>query len=97
MTETCGNGEGNNILLQSNYEILHFSNEKYALGWGHSDIDGLGKVSTHTGSATLYLATMILLPEKNLGIAVVLNIGDDDESELAMKKVRNHLIRAYSD
>jgi len=86
--------KGDAYFTKDEYRNLHYRNEVYALGWGHGKaLEETVELSTHTGSAGAFLAMMIVVPEKDLAILVVINSGDDEKSEDAVKSVRNRLLR----
>ncbi len=56
--------------------FMHTPAGKAGLGWGIRDYDG-AKASVHSGSAGSYYAVTILIPSRNLGVAVLLNAGGE--------------------
>jgi CubicO group peptidase (beta-lactamase class C family) len=46
---------------------------EYALGWATMDVPDAGRVLTHDGSDTAWLAHAVLVPEKGVGLLVVTN------------------------
>lgn len=55
-------------------QFMHTPAGKAGLGWGIRDYDG-ARASVHSGSAGSFYAVTILIPSRNLGIAVLLNAG----------------------
>ncbi|MES2293570.1 MAG: serine hydrolase [Pseudomonadota bacterium] len=64
--------------------------QDYALGWYVEQYHG-HRIVRHTGAVGGALASLYLIPEKNLGIAVTIN----SEDGMAMVAVLFHLIDAY--
>ncbi len=68
----------------------HFN--AYGYGWRLSDIDGTQRVA-HTGTLSGMYSSMTLLPEKNVGIVVLIN-GDADEARtVLMQALTKHFTR----
>ena len=68
----------------------HFS--AYGYGWRLSDIDGTQRVA-HTGTLSGMYSAMTLLPQKNVGIVVLIN-GDADEARtVLMQALTKHFTR----
>jgi D-alanyl-D-alanine carboxypeptidase len=63
-------------LKASTVAFMHTPTGKAGLGWGIRDFDG-AKASVHSGSAGSYYAVTILIPSRNLGVAVLLNAGGE--------------------
>lgn len=59
----------------------------YALGWVVSDYRGQRLIS-HTGSLNGFRANIAFVPEKNLGVAILLNVG----RSIAAQSIRNGLL-----
>ncbi len=70
--------------------ILKPDMQDYALGWYVEEYRG-HKIVRHTGAVAGALASLYLIPEKNVGIAVTIN----SEDGMAMTSVVYHLIDAY--
>jgi CubicO group peptidase (beta-lactamase class C family) len=64
------------VLKARTVSFMHVPSGKAALGWGIRDFDG-AKASVHSGSAGSYYAVTILVPSRNLGVAVLLNAGGE--------------------
>ncbi len=71
---------------------LHFGQE-IGLGWflGGLAIDGAGMVAWHNGGTKAYQAQMVLLPEKQLGVAVLAN---SDSAKDLIYEVAEEALRA---
>jgi hypothetical protein len=62
----------------------------YALGWNVQDYRG-HKIVTHTGAVFGGLAIVVLLPEKNVGVAAMIN----DEDGGARRAIANEVLDHY--
>ncbi len=71
---------------------FHFGQE-VGLGWflGGLAIDGAGKVAWHNGGTKAYQAQMVLLPEKQLGVAVLAN---SDSAKTLIYELTEEILRA---
>jgi len=63
---------------------MHF--KAYGLGWRLADVHGFRRVS-HTGSFTGSNNWMVLIPELNLGVVVMLNASADDARSAIIKGI----------
>ncbi|KLJ01329.1 serine hydrolase domain-containing protein [Luteimonas sp. FCS-9] len=62
------------------WDRSHFS--AYGYGWRLTDVDGTAKVS-HTGTLSGMVSSLVLLPERGVGIVVLIN-GDADEARTVL-------------
>lgn len=67
------------------------SDARYAMGWIEKEISG-EKMFYHTGSVENYTATMILLPEKNLGISLLFNTSDSIAGQKLIEELEAGII-----
>ena len=65
----------------------------YALGWGRQLFEG-DSISTHAGSAGYFYAVAMLVPARDLAVAVIANSGDD-KAALATRDALKALVRRY--
>lgn len=67
----------------------------YAMGWGVMRRDWGGRVLTHSGSNTMWFATVWLAPEKDFAVLVATNVGGDEAQkgtdEAAWAMIQDHL------
>ena len=68
--------------------------DKYGLGWGLQDFDGV-PASVHTGSAGAFYAITIIQPTRDLGVAVFTNAGGERAAKAASDAVKA-LIRQFA-
>lgn len=87
------------LLLPQTYEKLHTApaGSDYAMGWGVGRRDGVGRVLSHAGSNTMWLALVVLAPERNAGVLVATNAAGDEAmkacravSETLLAEAANH-------
>jgi CubicO group peptidase (beta-lactamase class C family) len=88
-------GREDKFLSVGTIKRLHSSTmqDKYALGWGASQIDGVPS-SVHTGSAGSFYAVVALQPGRDIAVAVVAN-SDGDRSASACATVLKALLAMY--
>lgn len=88
-------GEDIAFLSAKTIHRLHSSpmHDRYALGWGVSQIDGVPS-STHSGSDGSFYALVALQPSRDIGVAVVLNSAGDRSSR-ASDTALNTLLARY--
>ena len=67
--------------------------DKYALGWGEQDFDGV-ESSVHTGSAGTFYAVTIIQPTRDLGVAVFVNAGAERATAAATDAIKA-LVRRF--
>lgn len=82
------------VLRAATIRHLHSGPEGYALGWGRSTFDGLA-ASTHAGSEGTFYAVVILLPERDLAAAVLINSGAPAASQAAVETAKT-LLRMHT-
>lgn len=89
-------GEDSAFLSAKAIQHLHSSpmHDRYALGWGLSQIDGVPS-STHSGSDGTFYALVALQPKRDVGVAVVLNSSGERSSEAADAALKT-LLRTYA-
>jgi D-alanyl-D-alanine carboxypeptidase len=68
--------------------------DKYGLGWGLQEFDGM-QSSVHTGSAGTFYAVTIIQPTRDLGVAVFVNAGAERATAAATDAVKA-LIRQFA-
>jgi D-alanyl-D-alanine carboxypeptidase len=88
-------GKKDKFLTVGTVKRLHSStmHDRYALGWGASQIDGVPS-STHAGTAGSFYAIVALQASRDIGVAVVANSGGD-RSASACEAVMNSLLVMY--
>lgn len=72
-------GEDGLLLRAETFKALHAprGDERYALGWGSVERDWAGgRVLTHSGSNTMWFATVVVAPDAGVVALVVTNAGD---------------------
>lgn len=79
------------LVKPETYQFLHRSSPQYAIGWGWRQDSVYGAISTHNGSAGTFLCHTSLLPEKNIGLAIITNAAGAQSRE-AVNRVRDHLM-----
>ncbi len=70
--------EGDPLRERTTFEQLHFprGDEAYALGWGAGQRPWAGgRVLTHSGSNTMWFATVVIAPDANAAALAVTNCG----------------------
>lgn len=82
------------VLRAATIRHLHSGPESYALGWGRSTFDGLA-ARTHAGSEGTFYALVILLPERDVAAAVLINSGVPAASQAAAEAAKA-LLRMYT-
>ena len=93
-------GEPTKLLSTAEFTTLHtpWPGGDYALGWivtHRSWGGGDGLVFTHSGSNTMFFATVWIAPAKNAFMLVATNRGDDPPSGAAVDSVFGPLIDKY--
>lgn len=70
-------GEEGLLLEPASFRSLHRARgpEGYALGWGVGAFPEGGRVLTHSGSNTMWFATVVLAPDDDAAVLVVTNCG----------------------
>jgi CubicO group peptidase (beta-lactamase class C family) len=91
-------GRDTPLLKAATIEHLHISPvtppDKYALGWGRQEFDGVGS-SVHTGSAGAFYAVTVIQPARDLGVAVFANAGGERGTKASTDVVKA-LIRRFA-
>jgi len=91
-------GRDTSLLKAGSIKRLHTSPvvppDKYGLGWGLQDFDGV-PASVHTGSAGTFYAVTIIQPTRDLGVAVFANAGGERAAAAANDLVKA-LIRRFA-
>jgi CubicO group peptidase (beta-lactamase class C family) len=64
----------------------------YAAGWVAYHTPGLGRVSWHNGSAGSFFAWVAILPDRDLAIAVVTNVGGREPGEAACRELTRRVL-----
>jgi len=72
------------LLKQSTFKILHYGREDYAMGWGNPVIEGQHYLS-HDGSAGTFYCRNLLCREKEYGIAIFANSGNNHTAKAVHK------------
>ncbi|MFZ6744001.1 serine hydrolase domain-containing protein [Undibacterium sp. JH2W] len=67
-----------NYLSQANFTLMHTPIDNYGLGWGITNVKGLGNISTHSGTELTYYASNRVIPSKNVALAIACNCYDTD-------------------
>jgi len=86
-----------NIISSKSYQILHQAvDANYAMGWGSLDVDwSSGKILTHTGSNSFWLAEWMIIPEEDIAVMVIFNAAGENVSQ-AQGKLLGILIDRYA-
>ena len=67
----------------------------YALGWGISDLEPYGRAYTHNGSNTMWMSTVLLVPEA--GLVVIVNTNSfSDTAAKTTKSLSRELVPLYA-
>jgi CubicO group peptidase (beta-lactamase class C family) len=69
------------------------SGSNYALGWGRQVFEG-DSASTHAGSAGYFYAVAMIVPSRDVAVAVIANAGSD-KAALATRDALKALVRLY--
>ena len=81
------------LLKASSIQRLHASPGEYAMGWFLREFDGTA-AHWHTGSTDTFFSRVIMLPERDIAVAVLTNAGSETASaatrEAAMELLRIH-------
>ena len=79
------------LLKASSIQRLHAGPGEYAMGWFLREFDGTA-AHWHTGSTDTFFSRVIMLPERNIAVAVLTNVGSETAStatrEAAMELLR---------
>lgn len=96
MAHLNGARGGNNIISANSYQILHEAvDANYAMGWGSFNVDWTsGKILTHGGSNSFWLAEWMIVPEKDFAVMVIFNAAGENVSQ-AQGKILGMLIDRY--
>jgi CubicO group peptidase (beta-lactamase class C family) len=86
-----------NIISSESYQILHQAvDANYAMGWGSFDVDwSNGRILTHNGSNSFWLAEWMVVPEEDFAVMVLFNATGENVSE-AQGKILNMLIDRHA-
>ncbi|WP_226648249.1 serine hydrolase domain-containing protein [Microbulbifer variabilis] len=77
------------VLTQEYCQLLHFGEAKdnrFPMGWGSKFKEGLGRVSTHSGSGGTFLSYALIFADKGRAIGVTFNSANVD-ANLAFKDI----------
>jgi len=89
-------GRDTPLLKSATIKHLHTSPvappDKYGLGWGLQDFDGV-PASVHVGSAGTFYAITIIQPTRDLGVAVFANSGGERAKAAATEAVKTLIQR----
>ncbi len=81
------------LLKASSIRRLHAGPGEYAMGWFLREFDGTA-AHWHTGSTETFFSRVIMLPERDIAVAVMTNAGNETAStatrEAAMELLRIH-------
>jgi CubicO group peptidase (beta-lactamase class C family) len=84
------------LLEQSTYRFLYYGRKNYSMGWGNPYERGHHYLS-HDGSAGTFYCRNLLCKEKQYGLAIFANSGNDDTlsgilklSDVIMKTIENY-------
>ncbi|NQY87970.1 MAG: beta-lactamase family protein [Colwellia sp.] len=96
MAHLSGARGNNNIISANSYQILHEAvDADYAMGWGAFNVEWTsGKVLTHGGSNSFWLAEWLIVPEENFAVMVIFNAAGENVSQ-AQGKVMGMMIDRY--
>jgi len=85
-----------NIISANSYQILHQAvDANYAMGWGSFDVDWSGgKILTHGGSNSFWLAEWMIAPNEDFAVMVIFNATGENVTQ-AQGKVIAMLIERY--
>jgi CubicO group peptidase (beta-lactamase class C family) len=91
-----GERGNDNIISAQSYQKLHEEiDDNYAMGWGNFDVEwSKGKVLSHTGSNSFWIAEWIVVPEENFAVMVIFNASGDNVTQ-AQGKAMAMLIDRY--
>jgi len=86
-----------NIITSNSYQILHQAvDADYAMGWGSFEVDwSSGKILTHGGSNSFWLAEWMIAPEEDFAVMVIFNATGENVSQ-AQGKLLGILIDRYA-
>ncbi|MFZ6874992.1 serine hydrolase domain-containing protein [Undibacterium sp. Di27W] len=65
-----------NYLSKASFTLMHSPVDGYGLGWGITNIKGLGDVSMHSGTELTYYTSNRVIPSKNVALAIACNCYD---------------------
>ena len=81
------------LLKASSIQRLHAGPGEYAMGWFLREFDGTA-AHWHTGSTDTFFSRVIMLPERNIAVAVLTNAGSETAST-ASREAAMELLRIY--
>lgn len=84
-----------NVLKSSTYKHLHYGLEDYALGWYNGKIgDSEERFSYHGGSLGTFSSAIMLSPDREIAIMILVN-SDDDKANQLKTELREELWGIY--
>lgn len=86
-------GEGD-YLDRETLQHMMMRRKRGGLGWGVTEAFGFDPVATYSGSADTFLMVVVLIPDADLGFAVVAN-AFSDEVERAVIQALRATVRLY--
>ena len=81
------------LLKASSIQRLHAGPGEYAMGWFLREFDGTA-AHWHTGSIDTFFSRVIMLPERDIAVAVLTNAGSETAST-ASREAAMELLRLY--
>lgn len=81
------------LLKASSIQRLHAGPGEYAMGWFLREFDGTA-AHWHTGSTDTFFSRVIMLPERDVAVAVLTNAGSETAST-ATREAAMELLRIY--
>jgi CubicO group peptidase (beta-lactamase class C family) len=89
MAHLAGARGNDNITSVNSYQILHQAvDADYAMGWSTFNVPWTsGKILTHGGSNTFWLAEWMIIPEENIAVMVIINAAGDNASQATMQVI----------
>jgi len=86
-----------NIISSNSYQILHQAvDADYTMGWGSFDVDwSSGKILTHGGSNSFWLAEWMIAPEEDFAVMVIFNATGENVTQ-AQGKLLAILVDRYA-
>ena len=81
------------LLKASSIQRLHAGPGEYAMGWFLREFDGTS-AHWHTGSTDTFFSRVIMLPERDVAVAVLTNAGSETAST-ATREAAMELLRIY--
>ncbi len=93
-----GQFQGRQLVSPTSLDLMHTPpaeiNSTYAMGWTESKINGR-RMLEHNGVLSTYSADVILLPEENVGIALLYNVSAFPANTFAEPEIRDGLIALF--